>query len=98
MSGESHSQEIINAMKCGAVDFLLKPFSHSQLLHAVEKGLVLDLNFRQNIARLSQVESLYQTLSTRKAHFPLMLLRHGNKRIAVMMDLMADTVKKSELK
>lgn len=53
MSGESHSQEIINAMKCGAVDFLLKTFFHSQLLDAVEKGLVLDLNFRQNEARLS---------------------------------------------
>jgi len=95
MSGESHSQEIIDAMKCGAVDFLMKPFSHSQLLHAVEKGLALDLNFQQNDARLSQVESLYQTLSSReKLIFSMMLLGHGNKRIAAITDLMPDTVKK----
>jgi FixJ family two-component response regulator len=95
MSGESHSQEIIDAMKSGAVDFLWKPFSHNQLLQAVEKGLALDLNSRQNEVRLSQVESLYQTLSSReKLIFSLMLLGHGNKRIAAITDLMADTVKK----
>lgn len=95
MSGESHSQEIIDAMKAGAVDFLWKPFSHSQLLQAVEKGLASDLKFRQNTTRLNQVESLYQTLSSReKLIFSLMLLGHGNKRIAAITDLMADTVKK----
>jgi len=95
MSGESHSQEIIDAMKTGAIDFLWKPFSHSQLLHAVEKGLASDLNSRQKETRLSKVESLYQTLSSReKLIFSLMLLGHGNKRIAAITDLMADTVKK----
>jgi FixJ family two-component response regulator len=95
MSGESHSQEIIDAMKTGAIDFLWKPFSHSQLLHAVEKGLASDLNLRQIERRLSKVESLYQTLSSReKLIFSLMLLGHGNKRIAAITDLMADTVKK----
>jgi FixJ family two-component response regulator len=64
-------------------------------LHAVEKGLALDLNFRQNEARLRQVDSSYQTLSSReKLIFSLMLLGHGNKRIAAITDLMADTVKK----
>jgi FixJ family two-component response regulator len=95
MSGESHSQEIIDAMKAGAIDFLWKPFSHSQLLQAVEKGLASDLNSRQKETRLSKVESLYQTLSSReKLIFSLMLLGHGNKRIAAITDLMADTVKK----
>jgi FixJ family two-component response regulator len=95
MSGESHSQEIIDAMKTGAIDFLWKPFPHSQLLQAVEKGLASDLNFRQKEIRLSKVESLYQTLSSReKLIFSLMLLGHGNKRIAAITDLMADTVKK----
>jgi len=95
MSGESHSQEIIDAMKAGAVDFLWKPFSHSQLLEAVEKGLASDLNSRQKETRLIQVESLHQTLSAReKRIFSLMLLGHGNKSIAAITDLMADTVKK----
>lgn len=95
MSGESHSQEIIDAMKAGAIDFLWKPFSHSQLLQAVDKGLGLDLNIRQKETRLSKVESLYLTLSSReKLIFSLMLLGHGNKRIAAITDLMADTVKK----
>ena len=95
MSGESHSQEIIDAMKAGVIDFLWKPFSHSQLLQAVEKGLASDFNSRQKETRLSKVESLYQTLSSReKLIFSLMLLGHGNKRIAAITDLMADTVKK----
>jgi FixJ family two-component response regulator len=95
MSGDSQNQEIIDAMKAGAVDFLWKPFSHSQLLQAVEKGLASDLNFRQKEIRLIQVESLHQTLSAReKLIFSLMLLGHGNKSIAAITDLMADTVKK----
>jgi FixJ family two-component response regulator len=42
MSGESQSQEIIDAMKFGAIEFLWKPFAHSQLTEAIEKGLKID--------------------------------------------------------
>ena len=55
MSGESHSQEIIDAMKGGAIDFLWKPFTQSQLKDAINNGLDLDLQ------RLVQSRYAYQT-------------------------------------
>ena len=43
MSGDSQSQEIIDAMKFGAIDFLWKPITHTQLMQVVNKGLKLSL-------------------------------------------------------
>ena len=42
MSGESQSQEIIDAMKAGAIDFLWKPVAHTDLRQAIDRGLDLD--------------------------------------------------------
>ncbi|WP_300712626.1 response regulator [Limnohabitans sp.] len=43
ISGESQPTEIIEAMKLGAIDFLLKPFSMESLMTAIENGLNKDL-------------------------------------------------------
>lgn len=42
ISGESQPTEIIEAMKLGAIDFLLKPFSMESLIKAIENGLNKD--------------------------------------------------------
>lgn len=42
VSGESTVQQSVQAMKLGAVDFLVKPFSREQLLQAVAAGLRRD--------------------------------------------------------
>lgn len=95
ISGESRSQEIIDAMKGGAIDFLWKPFSHIQLVQAIEKGLNLDAKQHQNRKHSKRVETLYATLSQReKSIFGLMLLGNGNKDIAAQLGVMPDTVKK----
>jgi len=95
ISGESRSQEIIDAMKGGAIDFLWKPFSHTQLVEAIEKGLNLDQQHHTNRKHSKLVETLYETLSRReKSIFALMLLGHGNKDIAAKLSVMPDTVKK----
>jgi len=95
MSGESHTQEIIDAMKGGAVDFLWKPFSQSQLVDAIEKSLTLDAERSATKKRLTKVNELYQSLSRKEQHiFSLMLLGHGNKSIAAATGVMPDTVKK----
>jgi FixJ family two-component response regulator len=95
ISGESRSQEIIDAMKGGAIDFLWKPFSHTQLVEAIEKGLNLDQQHHKNRKHSKRVETLYETLSRReKSIFALMLLGHGNKDIAAQLSVMPDTVKK----
>ena len=95
ISGESRSQEIIDAMKGGAIDFLWKPFSHNQLVEAIEKGLNLDKQHHKSRKHSKHVEKLYETLSRReKSIFALMLLGHGNKDISAQLSVMPDTVKK----
>ena len=95
MSGESQNQEIIDAMKAGAIDFLWKPVAHTDLRQAIERGLDLDRQREAKAQRLKLVQSRYDTLSKReKGMFELMLQGHGNKHIAAVHGLMADTVKK----
>ncbi len=95
ISGESRSQEIIDAMKDGAIDFLWKPFSHTQLVEAIEKGLNIDAQHHKSRKHYKHVEAMYETLSRReKSIFALMLLGHGNKDIAAKLSVMPDTVKK----
>ena len=54
MSGESQSQEIIDAMKCGAIEFLWKPFPQSQLIQAIDKGLRQDSERHEDQKRLQR--------------------------------------------
>jgi FixJ family two-component response regulator len=95
ISGESQSQEIIDAMKGGAVDFLWKPFAHTQLKEAIDKGLGMDLARSDTEKRLAQVSQRFASLSPREVMiFELMRSGHGNKAIASVTGIMADTVKK----
>ena len=95
MSGESQSQEIIDAMKFGAIDFLWKPITHTQLIQVIDNGLKLDVQRHADQKRLRRVEELHQTLSpTEQDVFTLVLLGHGNKDIAALKNVMPDTVKK----
>ena len=95
MSGESQSQEIIDAMKYGAIEFLWKPFPHSQLIQAIDKGLKQDAERHDDQKRLLLVDSLHKSLNpSEQSILSLMLLGHGNKYIASAKGLMADTIKK----
>jgi FixJ family two-component response regulator len=95
MSGESHMQEIIDAMKGGAIDFLCKPFTQSQLIEVITKGLALDAQHHASHTRLLKASALHKSLSRKEQQiFSLMLLGNGNKTIASEIGLMPDTVKK----
>ncbi len=82
ISGESQHTEIVEAMKQGAIDFLLKPFSMQSLMTAIENGLnkdrsrqndlVKDLNIRQRFGRLTEKE---------QEVCRLMIKGYGNKEI-----------------
>jgi FixJ family two-component response regulator len=43
MSGESEPQEIIDAMKLGAVDFILKPFEIEDMINAIRRAIDLNM-------------------------------------------------------
>jgi len=95
ISGESKNQEIIDAMKFGAVDFLWKPFDYTQLVQVIDGALRLDVQRTNDQKRLVRVAALHQSLSPKeKDIINLILLGHGNKDIASAKSLMADTVKK----
>lgn len=95
ISGESHSEEIILAMKGQPIEFLLKPFQIQSLIDAIDKGLVRDGMNRQNFIRHNDIRRKWQTLSARERDvFLLMLDGFTNKGIAERLNILPDTAKK----
>jgi FixJ family two-component response regulator len=95
ISGESQPQEIIDAMKGGAVDFLIKPFNREQLVAAVDKALRQDGAARDKFVRATQVKRLFGTLTEREREvFFLILQGHANIAIGELTGVQAGTVKK----
>jgi FixJ family two-component response regulator len=95
ISGESQHQEIINAMKGGAIEFLWKPFKSDDLLAAIQRGINLDTANTNLIQRKSKLYAL-QTSLTRQENkiFLLMIKGLGNKDIGKELGIFSDTVKK----
>jgi FixJ family two-component response regulator len=95
ISGESQSQEIIDAMKGGAAEFLWKPFELDALLTAVESAMSTDAQQLDQQQLHLHVQALYSHLSVReKELLPLLLQGMSNKSIAAHTGVLADTVKK----
>lgn len=95
ISGESRSQEIIDAMKSGALDFLCKPFNIDDLVTAIDKALALDLRLKDQYVRLSPLRRRFHTLTAREQElFFLIMDGHTNRSIAALTGVQAGTVKK----
>ena len=95
ISGESQQQEIINAMKGGAIEFLWKPFKSDDLVAAVQRGINLDTANSDLIHRKSKLYSLQSRLTPQENKiFLLMLGGLGNKEIGEELSIFSDTVKK----
>ena len=95
ISGESQSEEIIQAMKGRPIEFLLKPFRIQHLIDAIDKGLLLDVDNRRQFIRHNEVRRRWSTLSARECDvFVFMLQGHTNKGIASHLEMLPDTAKK----
>ena len=82
ISGESQQQEIINAMKGGAIEFLWKPFKSDDLVAAIQRGINLDTANTNLIQRKSKLYFLQSSLTRQENKiFLLMLKGIGNKDI-----------------
>ncbi len=66
ISGKSNIPESVRGMKAGAVDFLLKPFSDTDLLAAIERSLAKDLEARAARAERAEIQKRLQTLTARE--------------------------------
>jgi len=95
ISGESQHQEIINAMKGGAIEFLWKPFKSDDLVAAVQRGINLDTANTDLIHRKSKLYSLQSSLTPQENKILLLMLGGlGNKEIGEELSIFSDTVKK----
>lgn len=102
ISGESQPSEIVSAMRDPLADFLLKPFSKSELLTALEQAFARDAQQRsamRNSQERQRIEAMIasstESLSPREAQiFELVAKGFSNREIGVALDMKTDTVKK----
>jgi FixJ family two-component response regulator len=95
ISGESQHQEIINAMKSGAIEFLWKPFKSDDLFAAIQRGVELDKAYTKLVQRKVKLHSLQSSLTRQENKvFLLMLKSLANKEIGEKLGIFSDTVKK----
>jgi FixJ family two-component response regulator len=94
ISGESLPTQIVQAMKQGASDFLLKPFSMQDLLTAVDRALARDRTTHSVLIKARAVEKLYVTLTRREREvFEAIIAGKTNKQVAAEDGSAAATIK-----
>ncbi len=100
ISGESSDRQIVDALKNGAIDFLLKPFSRESLLSAVAKGVEIDSVAMQKVIRQSEFNEKLKILSPRERQvFDLLAEGYGNRELVEALSISLPTAKqyKSEV-
>jgi len=94
ISGESLPAQIVRAMKQGAVDFLLKPFSMESLLRAVDSGLAKDAEQHSLLLHSLNIQLRYERLTPREKEVCCeMVSGRSNKEIAEISGSAAATIK-----
>jgi FixJ family two-component response regulator len=100
ISGESTVPQAIKAMKQGAVEFLVKPFSRESLLTAVAKAIEIDIQQMHEVVRKSEFEQKLTSLSPRERQvFGLLAKGYSNTELVEELGVALSTVKeyKSEV-
>ncbi len=94
MSGGSSAGEAVQAMKAGALDFLIKPFDDEQLIDSVEKALSRNSADRRNSLSSADISTRYASLSARETQIAR-LVSQGcmNQQIADQLGIAERTVK-----
>ena len=84
----------VQAMKSGAVEFLMKPFRPQELLDAVQHALDGDKKLREKRRETAEVRNRYETLTAREREV-MELVASGllNKQIAAKLGTGEHTVK-----
>ena len=94
MTGHGDVQTGVRAMKSGAVDFLLKPFTDDELLDAVGRALVRTSEARVEHYEIGQLEQRSAKLTRREREVcTLVVAGRLNKQIAAALGTSEKTVK-----
>lgn len=86
ISGASSVQQSIDAMKLGAVDFLVKPFGREELLRAVERAIERSRQIAAHRRSQAQLQAALATLTPREQAV-YHLLRQGYNHAEIMSAL-----------
>lgn len=93
-SGDSRPEEIIAAMKQGAVDFLLKPFTAQAMLDAIARAMGLSQKAVKVASKLEQVSDRLKRLTPRELEVCHWMVRgYSNQQISNMDGAAAATIK-----
>jgi FixJ family two-component response regulator len=83
ITGHGDVPRSVRALKAGAVDFLTKPFSESDLLGAIQAALAQDREARQQRLNLAALQQRFSALTPREREvFPLVVSGLLNKQAA----------------
>lgn len=95
VSGNSQHQEIIDAMKQGAFDFIFKPFDINDLLSAVRRAIDYDRNNYIVKERVLKLKKSLIALTIREKDILRYLVQgYANREISSMTGIQPGTVKK----
>jgi len=93
-SGESRQEEIIAAMKQGAIDFLLKPFSAQAMLDALQRAMQVAENKFAQAHKTQRVHEVLKRLTPRELEICHWMVRgYSNQQIAAVDGAAAATIK-----
>lgn len=100
ISGESSVPQTIEAMKLGALDFLVKPFSREELLRVVAMGIEKDAQLMRSMIEKARFDETLRQLSPRECQVHGLLLKGlNNAEIMAQLQISLPTAKqyKSEV-
>jgi FixJ family two-component response regulator len=88
ITGHGDIPSSVRAMKHGAIDFLTKPFSESDLLAAIHAAVALDRKARRERADLTPLRQRFLSLTPREREvFPLVVSGLLNKQAAAELGI-----------
>jgi len=94
MTGHGNIRMSVQAMKCGAMEFLTKPFRDQDLLDAIGQALECDHTRRKQQSDFADLQARYEKLTPKEREvMKLVVAGMLNKQVAFELGIIEGTVK-----